>query len=185
MGDTTEYKVGPPSDYVGGHIAIGVVTFVEMALPVILYYTWQNDRLKKLTSNDWYVDSWKTMTWGGCITYFLAFLFWTISFAGKSDTSYLYLFMLMLFGGLYGFYITASTIIYQFQAIRGYSSMDSSLAKSEIWGVTGGYMAIQMFAAFLGQHYLWDSVMYLLSSEIKEWCDAHPGICEDTMMFAN
>ena len=35
-----EFTIGPPADYVGGHIAIGVVTFLEAALPVILYYTW-------------------------------------------------------------------------------------------------------------------------------------------------
>ena len=34
------FTVGPPEQYVGGHIAIGVVTFIEAALPVILYYAW-------------------------------------------------------------------------------------------------------------------------------------------------
>merc|ERR1712060_940071 len=104
---------------------------------------------------------------------------WAISFAGKSTTSYLYLGMLVLFGGLYGFYITASTIIFQFQAIRGYDMSDAMLEKKEIWGTFGIYTVIQLIASFLGQHYLYDSVMYLLSAEIKEWCEAHPGVCED------
>ena len=118
------------------------------------------------------------MTYGSFITFFLAFLFWTISFAGNAKTSYLYFDMLLIFGGIYGFYITAQTIIFQFQAIKGYNSLDSSIQKKEIWGVTGTYMAIQLVAAFLGQHYLFDSVKYLLSAEIKEWCEEHPGVCD-------
>ena len=119
------------------------------------------------------------MTYGSFITFFVSFLFWTISFAGNAKTSYLYFGMLLLFGGIYGFYITAQTIIFQFQAIKGYSAYDSTLTKKEIWGVTGTYMAVQVIASFIGQHYLWDSVKYLLSAEIKQWCEDHPGVCDD------
>ena len=132
-----------------------------------------------LNYNHWYDCSWKTMTWGGFITFFVPFLFWTISFAGKPSTSYLYIGILFLFGGLYGWYVIASTIIYQFQAIRGYSTMDTSLKKSEIWGTFGIYAGIQIIAAFIGQHYLIDSVFYLLSTQIKDWCEDHPGVCSD------
>ena len=119
------------------------------------------------------------MTYGSFITFFLAFLFWTISFAGKAKTSYLYFGMLFIFGGIYGFYITAQTIIFQFQAIKGFSAVEANLKKSEVWGVTGTYMAIQVCAAWIGQHYLFDSIKYLLSAEIKEWCEDHPGVCDD------
>ena len=37
---TGAFTIGPPADYVGGHLAIGMVTFIEAALPLILYYTW-------------------------------------------------------------------------------------------------------------------------------------------------
>ena len=128
----------------------------------------------------WYEDSWKAMTYGSVVTYGLAFLFWLISFANHSKTSYLYIAMLFFFGAFYGFYITAQTIIFQFQAIRNYSMLDMNhLKKSEIWGVTGTYMGVQVIMAFLGQHYLFDSIMYLLSAEIKEWCENHPGVCDD------
>ena len=119
------------------------------------------------------------MTYGSFITFFLSFLSWTISFVGKAKTSYFYFGMLIFFGGIYGFYITAQTIIFQFQAIKGYSGYDSTLTKKEIWGVTGTYMAVQVIMSFIGQHYLFDSVKYLLSAEIKEWCEEHPGVCDD------
>merc|ERR1712060_286811 len=181
MGDssTDNFQIGPPSQYAGGHAAIGVTLLIEAALPIILYYSWQKSRLDMLNgTNMWYKYSWETMTWGGLVTFAMSFLFWAISFAGKSTTSYLYFGMLLLFGGLYGFYITASTIIFQFQAIRGYTS-HATLMKSEIWGTFGIYTVIQLIASFIGQHYLLDSVMYLLSAEIKEWCEDHPGVCED------
>ena len=57
--------------------------------------------------------------------------------------------------------------------------LDTALPKMEIWGVFGTYLGAQLFAHFIGTHYLWDSVMYLLSAEIKEWCENHPGVCED------
>ena len=161
-----EFTIGPPADYFGGHLAIGMITFLEAAVPIILYYAWQKTRLEKLGHNDWYVDSWKAMSYGSFITFFLAFLFWTISFAGKAKTSYLYIGMLFIFAGIYGFYITAQTIIFQFQAIKGYSAYDSTLKKCEIWAVTGTYMFVQTVAAWLGQHYLFDSIKYLLSAEI-------------------
>ena len=129
--------------------------------------------------NNWYSDSWKAMTWGQLTTFSIAFFFWCGSFANTSTGSYLYLFVLAAFAGLYGFYITATTIIFQFQAIKGFSTMDNGLKESEIWGAFGIYTAVQVMAAFLGQHYLFDSVMYLLSAEIKEWCEAHPGVCDD------
>ena len=129
--------------------------------------------------NPWYKHAWKTMTWGQLITFTVAFTFWATSFIHKSTASYLYLGMLFLFGGLYGFYVTASTIIFQFQAVRNYNMADSALPKMEIWGFFGTYLSTQLIASFLGTHYLWDSVMYLLSAEIKEWCEDHPGVCDD------
>ena len=35
-----EYSIKPPQDYIGGHIAIGMVTLVEAVAPIILYYAW-------------------------------------------------------------------------------------------------------------------------------------------------
>ena len=35
-----EYDIGAPSDYMGGHMAIGTTLFIEAALPIILYYAW-------------------------------------------------------------------------------------------------------------------------------------------------
>ena len=119
------------------------------------------------------------MTYGSVVTYGLAFLFWLISFANHSTTSYLYIGMLFFFGAFYGFYITAQTIIFQFQAIREFNPAQMYLKKSEIWGVTGTYMGVQVISAWLGQHFLIDSIMYLLSAEIKEWCENHPGVCDD------
>ena len=34
------FTIGAPSEYAGGHAAIGVVTFLEASLPIILYYAW-------------------------------------------------------------------------------------------------------------------------------------------------
>lgn len=110
-----EYDIGPPSDYSAGHAAIGTTLFIQGALPIILYYAWMKSRLATMEmSNLWYVYSWKAMTWGQLVAYLVAFTFWATSFIHKSTASYLYLGMLFLFGGLYGFYITATTIIFQF-----------------------------------------------------------------------
>ena len=38
--DNGMFTIGQPNEYIGGHIAIGVVTFLETFLPVILYYAW-------------------------------------------------------------------------------------------------------------------------------------------------
>ena len=176
---TGTYDIGPPSDYAGGHAAIGTTLFVEAALPIILYYAWMKPRLDDMSYNVWYMYAWKAMTWGSLISYGIAFVFWATSFVHKSTASYLYIGMLLAFAGLYGFYITATTIIFQFQAIKGYSMLDTNLPKMEIWGFFGTFLGSQLFAHFIGTHYLWDSVMYLLSAEIKEWCENHPGVCED------
>ena len=178
-----EVGIGQPKEYLGGHLAIGALTLVEAWVPIILYYSWQKSKLEKLNYNTWYSDSWKTMSYGGFVTYFLAFLFWAISFAYKEKTSFLYIGMLFFFGAFYGFYITAQTIIFQFQAIKNYSMLDIGLKKSEIWGVTGFYMGFQLIASFIGHHYIFDSIWYLLSAEIDEWCGNHPGVCDDYSAF--
>ena len=49
----------------------------------------------------------------------------------------------------------------------------------EIWGFFGIYAASQVIASFFGTHYFWDSVMFVLSTEILESCEDHPGFCED------
>lgn len=118
------------------------------------------------------------MGYGHFLTFLLPFIFWAVSFVGSSSTSYLYIGMLAIFGGMFGFYVVAQTIIFQFQGIKGYTS-ENGLDKVEIWGVFGVYAAVQLIMAFLGQHYFIDSIMYLLSAEIKDWCEAHPGVCED------
>lgn len=56
--DEGQFSIGTPSQYVGGHIAIGVITFLETAVPIILYYAWQMPRLDMMTKNDWYSYAW-------------------------------------------------------------------------------------------------------------------------------
>merc|ERR1719362_658680 len=116
----SQFEIGPPADYVGGHIAIGVVTFLEAAVPVILYYAWQKKKLDDDTMNTWYSNSWKSMTYGGFISFIVPFLFWCMSFAKNDIFSYLYVAMLLVFGGLYGSFVTAHTNIFLFRAIRWY-----------------------------------------------------------------
>ena len=115
------------------------MTFFEAAIPVILYYAWQKNDLDDLTSNTWYKYAWKSMTYGGFIAFIIPFFFWCLSFAEKNIFSYLYIAMLVLFAGLYGGYITATTIIFQFQAIKGYSTGDY-LDLSDIWWFFGAYL---------------------------------------------
>ena len=112
--DSGMFTIGQPSEYIGGHIAIGVVTFLETALPVILYYAWMHPRLETMTTNTWYGDSWKAATYGGFLTFLFPFLSWCFSFMAKNIFSYIYIGLLVLFGGLFGSYITGTTIIYQF-----------------------------------------------------------------------
>lgn len=63
--------------------------------------------------------------------------------------------------------------------MKHYNTLDGTLPKMEIWGFFGTYLSTQLLSAFMLQHNLWDSVMYLLSAEIKEWCENHPGVCDD------
>merc|ERR1712032_74739 len=65
---TGTYDIGPPSDYAGGHAAIGTTLFVEAALPIILYYAWMKPRLDDMSYNVWYMYAWKAMTWGSLIS---------------------------------------------------------------------------------------------------------------------
>ena len=72
-----QFTVGPPKDYVGGHITIGLVMFLEAAIPVILYYTWQYSRLASISAaNHWWECSWKAMTYGGFLAFIVPFFFW-------------------------------------------------------------------------------------------------------------
>ena len=176
--DNGMFTIGQPSEYIGGHIAIGVVTFIETALPVILYYAWADPRLKTIGVNKWYHYSWKAATYGGFLTFIFPFLGWCLSFMNKNMMSYIYLGVLVLFGGVFGWYISATTIIYQFQAIRVYSNADA-IEKSEIWWFFGVYLFTQLLMAFLGKHYLMDSIFYLMAADIKQWCEDHPGVCQD------
>ena len=162
----SSFEIGPPKDYLGGHIAIGMVTLIEAALPAILWFAWQRGEINNNQLNVWYKYSWKSMSYGGLIAFFIPFLFWCMSFSDNNTLSYLYVAMLVLFAGLYGSYVTASTIIFQFQGIRNYNSMDSKVAKDDIWAFFGVYTGVQLLAAFIGQHYLFDSVMYLLAANI-------------------
>lgn len=53
------FKVGEPSEYVQGHAMIGVVTFLEAAIPVIIYYTWAYRRIVDLDLKEtWYGYAW-------------------------------------------------------------------------------------------------------------------------------
>ena len=175
---TPSFEVGPPKDYVGGHVALGIVTMLEAAIPAILYYTWQHPRLASVTGNDWWVYSWKAMTYGGFLAFIFPFVFWCLSFIDKPIMAYLYLGFLVLFGGLYGGYVVMTTIIYQFQAIRGYSS-SGVFTLEEVWVTFGVYTAAQFLFSGIANHFLIDSVFYLLSAEIQQWCEEHPGVCTD------
>ena len=126
--------------------------------------------------NSWYKYAWKSMTYGGFIAFFIPFFFWCLSFAEKNIFAYLYVAILVLFAGIYGGYVTATTIIFQFQAIKDYATGDD-LELSDIWWFFGGYLATQLFASWIGQHYMLDSIFYLLASNIKDWCEDHPGVC--------
>ena len=176
--DNGMFTIGQPSEYIGGHIAIGVVTLLETILPVILYYAWMHPRLELMANNTWYAYAWKAATYGGFITFFFPFLFWCMSFMAKNIFSYLYIGILVIFGGLFGSYISGTTIIYQFQGIKNYASGDD-LMVDEIWWFFGVYAFTQLTMAFIGQHYLMDSIFYLLAANIKDWCEAHPGVCQD------
>ena len=153
-------------------MVIGTFDFLEAITPLIVYFAWAKPRIEKLEYNPWYSRSWRTMAYGGATTFSIAFFFWLISFEKSVLTSKIYVFCALLFGGLYGFYVIASTIIYQFQALRNYTASDHSLEESEIWWSYGIYFAAQLFAAFMGQHYIIDSIMYVAAEDIKEWCEA-------------
>merc|ERR1712051_14273 len=152
-----QFTIGEPKDYLGGHVAIGMVTLLEAAIPIVLYYAWMNPRFDSWVANTWYKDSWSAMTYGHFITFFIPFIFWCLSFMAKNAMSYLYVGMLVVFGSLFGGYVIATTIIYQFQAIKGYSMVDG-FEKWEIWTSFG---------------------LYLFSSNVKDWCEEHPGVCSD------
>lgn len=96
----------------------------------------------------------------------------------KNIFSYIYVGVLVLFGSIYGGYVIWTTIIYQMQAVKYYEAGDG-LMEDEIWWFFGAYLSTQMLFAFIGEHYLMDSIFYLLSENIKDWCEEHPGVCED------
>ena len=172
------FSIGAPKDYLGGHVAIGMITLLEAVIPIILYYAWMEPRIDGWAANTWYKYSWRSATWGHLITFSIPFLFWCLSFMAKNTMSYLYVGMLLIFGGLFGGYVVATTIIYQFQAIKGYSAADG-FEKNEIWTYFGLYAFVQLVFDFIAEHYFFDSIFYLLSSNVKEWCEAHPGVCTD------
>ena len=176
--DDQQFKIGEPKDYLGGHVAIGMVTLLEAVIPIVLYYAWMNPRFDSWVANTWYKDSWSAMTYGHFITFFIPFIFWCLSFMAKNAMSYLYVGILALFGSLFGGYVIATTIIYQFQAIKGYSMVDG-FEKWEIWTSFGLYLFSQLMFSFIGEHYFLDSIFYLLSSNVKDWCEEHPGVCSD------
>lgn len=64
INNTGAFSIGAPDQYIGGHIAIGMVTLLQTVLPVLIYYVWQHDKLEMLTWNPWYVYSWKGMAYG-------------------------------------------------------------------------------------------------------------------------
>merc|ERR1712013_20206 len=177
---TTEgqFSIGAPSQYIGGHIAIGVITLLETIVPLIMYYTWQQRKLMAYPNNDWYKYSWKAATYGGFIAYFFPFLFWCLSFMDKNMFSYIYMGVLVLFGGVYGGYVIFTTMVYQFQAVNTWTTGDG-LPIWEVWTFFGVYLFVQIIFAFIGEHYLMDSIFYLMSANIKDWCEEHPGVCSD------
>ena len=172
------FSIGAPKDYLGGHVAIGMITLLEAAIPITLYYAWMHPRIDDWAANTWYKYSWKAAAYGHFITFIIPFLFWCLSFMAKNTMSYLYVGMLLVFGSLFGGYVVATTVIYQFQAIKGYSAVDG-FEKWEIWTYFGLYAFTQVLFQFIGEHYFLDSIFYLLSSNVKEWCEAHPGVCKD------
>ena len=173
------FSVGEPSEYVGGHIAIGVVTLLQAAIPVTLYYAWMKPRLDMMSGNTWYADAWGAATYGGFITYIIPFFFWCLSFISDNTFAYLYVGMLIIFGGIFGSYISGTTYIYQMQAIKWFMPETELMDIDEIWWFFGAYLSSQLLFGFIGEHYLMDSIFYLLSSNIKDWCEDHPGVCQD------
>ena len=55
MSDTGEnFTIGAPKDYLGGHVAIGMITLLEAVIPIILYYSWMEPRINDWAANTWY-----------------------------------------------------------------------------------------------------------------------------------
>ena len=90
--------------------------------------------------------------------------------------SYIYLATVVVFGGIFGGYITMTTMTYQFQAIR---TMDylNKISVDEVWWFFGAYILTQIVAGFIGKHYIMDSIYFLMASNIKEWCEDHADVC--------
>ena len=171
------FSILEPEQYLPGHIIIGVFDFLEAITPLIIYFSWAKPRIEKLEYNPWYKHSWRTMAYGSFMSFSIAFFFWMTSFEKSVVASKIYVASSLVFGGLYAFYVIASTIIYQFQAVRNYRASDHSLEESEIWWAFGIYLASQVFAAFIGQHYIIDSYMYVAAEHIKDWCEERSEFC--------
>ena len=88
--------------------------FLEMVTPLLVYMFWAKPRIEKLEYNFWYKRSWRTMAYGGFMSFSMALFFWITSFEKSVVASKIYIASSLVFGGLYGFYVIASTIIYQF-----------------------------------------------------------------------
>ena len=82
--ETQQFTIGEPKDYLGGHVAIGIVTLLEAAIPITLYYAWMHPRIETWVSNTWYKNSWAAAAYGHFITFLIPFIFWCLSFIAKN-----------------------------------------------------------------------------------------------------
>ena len=117
------------------------------------------------------------MAYGQLAVYAFPFFFWCLSFAGIATTSYFYVASLIV-AAIFGKYIATTTVIYQFKTVIDFST-NGLLEKSEIWWTFGVYTMAELLFSYIEEHYFLDSVMYLLAANIKDWCEDHPGVCED------
>ena len=181
MSNSVSYAVGKPEDYLGGFIATGAVAIVQTVTPLLVAQLWKKDDLVagELT-NPWITYMWKAMQAGGVVGFGLPAGFFLASFAFHFSLfeKIAYLVVFVIHAVALGVLSTSTVMGYGMVAIADYQ--DSTYTKlTEIWVTLGIFLSVQLGAAVVGRIYAKDTVLYLVSEEMKDLCDKFGLLCSD------
>ena len=75
------------------------------------------------------------------------------------------------------------TVFVYFLVAAGNYTTSAKVGVAEIWVTWAIYFLFMALDAYLTYSFAMDSILYLLPDEVRDWCDKHPGVCDDLKLL--
>ena len=172
------FDLKPQSDYLGGFVGTGIMAIVQTAFPLLVFQLWKKSELENELLNMWYCYAWCAMQATGVVSYGLPALAFIASWMFDLNVMERlgYIMLWVTHGGILALLGAMTTGIYMIVAMSKYE-MSAYTSIDEIGIVFAVYTVIQIGFAILAKFTMWDTVMYMISGELKEICEKYGELC--------